>query len=131
MSFVTVSQAQGREPVTVLHIHDRINLGNVHEMDKAARDAYAAGARNLVIDLAEAPSITSAGLGALLALYKLLGRDTPSGDPQPVAAPDKPWKSTRLKLCNVSTHVREVLTIAGMNEYLEIHEGVAAAVASF
>ncbi|NTW12368.1 MAG: hypothetical protein HGA30_03555, partial [Anaerolineales bacterium] len=51
MDLVKVTQMQGRVPVTVFHIQDRINLGNYKLMEDAAREAFENGTRDLVIDL--------------------------------------------------------------------------------
>jgi anti-anti-sigma factor len=117
MNLVTVFQAQGHVPVTVLQLQDRVNMGNSAELEQAGREAYAAGARNMVLDLTKVPSLTSAGIRSLIIIYKMLS------DPKD--------KTGHLKLVNPTTYVRGVLDIAGMLEYLEIYESVAEAVASF
>lgn len=126
MSLVSVSQGQGRVPVTILHVHDRINLGNVAELEKAAQAAYAGGARDLLIDLAEAPSVTSAGLRAILSIYRLLG-----GDVAQAAPPGTPWKSAHFKLCNATAYVHDVLSTAGFTDYIDVHVSVQEALAAF
>jgi anti-anti-sigma factor len=115
MALVEISQAQGKVPVTVFHIQDRINLGNATELEKIAKDAYANGMRDLVIDLTKAPSITSAGIRSLVVIYKMLATD------------DK----KHCKLAGVPPQVREVLEIAGITETIEIYDTVDEAVASF
>ena len=61
MALVAVSQAQGRVPVTVFQLQDRVNLGNFKELEQTARDAFDNGMRNLVVDMSETPSMTSIG----------------------------------------------------------------------
>jgi len=133
MSIVTLSQTHGRVPVTILHLHDRVNLGNVGPFEQTAREAIASGARDVVLDLSEVPSITSVGLRAILTIHKLLGRDAPpTGEPAtPTEPPGRPWKSTHLKLLNPSVHVRQVLAIAGFDQYLDIYDTLSEALASF
>jgi anti-anti-sigma factor len=114
MSIVEVSQAQGRTPVTVLHLQDRINLGNAAEMEKAAREAFEGGVRNLVVDFSRTPSITSAGIRALVSVFKLFGAD-----------------GGRVKLAGLSDSIREVFDIAGIIEKVEIFDSVEEAAASF
>ena len=53
MSLVKISQAQGRIPVTVFHLQERVNLGNFAELEETAKEAYNNGMRDLVIDLGE------------------------------------------------------------------------------
>ena len=119
MSLIRVSQAKGRVPVTVFHLQDRVNLGNTAELEQAAREAYEAGMRNLVIHLSEAPSLTSAGIRAIVSLHKLLMKD--ESDPS----------TKHLKLVSPTSHVREILDIAGVSEHIDIYDELDEAVASF
>lgn len=115
MAIIEISQAQGRVPVTVFHLQDRVNLGNAAEMEKAAREAFENGARDMVIDMTKTPSITSAGIRSLVAIYKLFSADG----------------TNRVKLACVSPQIREIFEVAGITQHVEIHETVDDAVASF
>jgi anti-anti-sigma factor len=117
MKLVTVSQAQGRVPVTVFQLQDRLNMGNTAELDQAAKEAYDAGGRNMVIDLSKAPSLTSAGIRTILVIYKML------------TEPEE--KAKHLKLVCPTPYVRQVLDIAGLLDFIEIYDSLDAAVASF
>ena len=117
MNLVKVSQAQGKVPVTVFELQDRLNLGNAAELEQAAKEAYAAGGRNMVIDLSKAPSLTSAGIRTILVIHNMLAQ--------------KKSKSKHLKLVSPTPHVREVLDISGLLEYIDVCESLDEAVASF
>jgi anti-anti-sigma factor len=117
MKLVTVSQAQGRLPVTVLELQDRVNMGNTAELEQAAKEAHAAGGRNMVIDLSKAPSLTSAGIRTILVIYKML---TEPND-----------KTRHLKVVCPTPYVREVLKIAGLLDYIEVYDSLDEAVAAF
>jgi len=43
MALVKISQKEGRVPVTVFHLQDRVNLGNYEELEQTAKDAYENG----------------------------------------------------------------------------------------
>lgn len=118
MSLVIVSQAQGRIPVTVFELQDRVNLGNTAELEQAAREAYASGTRDLVIDISKVDSFTSAGIRALLVIYKLL-------------AGNEGRQSKHVKLVSPTSYVREVLRVAGVADSIEIYDSLEEAVASF
>ncbi len=126
MSFVGVTQVQGRVPVTVLHLQDRVNLGNVAEVEQAARQAYEQGARHLLIDLADAPSITSAGLRALLIIYRLFEGSEPKDEKT-----EGLGRSRHVKLLNLTPEVRMTLQIAGFDRFFESHVDLGKAIASF
>jgi anti-anti-sigma factor len=115
MAIVQVSQAQGSVPVTVFHLQDRINLGNAAEMEKAAKEAFENGAQNMVIDLTKTPSITSAGIRSLVAIYKIFSTDGVK----------------HVKLAGASAQIREVFEIAGITHHVEIFNTVDEAVAAF
>jgi anti-anti-sigma factor len=118
MNLVKVSQAKGRIPITVLLLQDRLNLGNISELEQAARDAFTAGARDMLIDLSKAPSLTSAGIRAILIIHKMLasaGKD-PDG---------------HLKLVSPTPYVREILRVAGLLDKIEVFSSFDEAVASF
>ena len=117
MNLVIVSQARGRVPVTVLQVQERVNMGNTAELEQAARQAFAAGGRDMVIDLARVPSLTSAGIRTILVIHRLL---TEEGS-----------QTRHLKLVNPTAYVRQVLDIAGLLVHMEIYSSVDEAVASF
>ena len=117
MKLVEISQAQGTKPVTVMRLRDRINLGNAAEVEKIAGEAIAGGCRYMVIDLSDAPSITSAGIRVLVTIYKLLSGPAQGGE--------------HLKLVCPTPDVREVMKIAGLLDYICVYEDLDSAVDSF
>ena len=118
MGLVIVSQAQGRVPVTVLALQDRVNLGNTAELEQAAREAYASGGRDMVVDLSKAPSLTSAGIRAIMLIHRMLGHQGQG-------------KSLHLKLVSPTPYVEEVLEIAGLLDYVDVFSSLKDAVSSF
>ena len=118
MSLVKVSQTEGRVPVTVFELQNRVNLGNTAELEQAGKDAYAKGTRDLVLDISKVDSFTSAGIRALMVLYKLM-------------AGDEGKESKHVKLVSPTSYVREVLEVAGITDSIEIFDTLDEAVASF
>jgi anti-anti-sigma factor len=118
MSLVIVSRAEGRVPVTIFELQDRVNLGNTGELEQAARDAYASGTRDLVLDISKVDSFTSAGIRALLIIHKLL-------------AGVEGRNSKHVKLVSPTSYVREVLEVAGVAEAIEIYDTLEEAIESF
>jgi anti-anti-sigma factor len=118
MGLVKISQAKGRIPVTVFELQDRVNLGNTAELEQAGKEAYASGTRDLVIDISKVDSFTSAGIRALLIIYKLL-------------AGDEGKKSKHVKLVSPTNYVREVLEVSEMSDSIEIYDTLEEAITSF
>ena len=115
MALVEISQAQGRVPVTVFQLQDRVNLGNFAELEQTAQRAFDNGMRSLVLDLSRTPSLTSIGIRAIVVIHKMLA-----------AEPGK-----HLKLAGVIQPIREMFDIAGITSFIEIYDTVDEAVAAF
>ena len=132
-SIVTTSQGQGRVPVAILRVRDRVNLGNADQLEQAARQVMAGGVHDILLDLTDVPSITSAGLRAILAIHQMLGQDASGvgGDPPTPEPSSQPWRSRHLKLLKPSPHVRQVLAVSGLDQYLDIHDSAEEALAAF
>ena len=116
MALLEISQKEGRIPVTVFQLQDRVNLGNYAELEQIAKDSYENGMRDLVIDLSKTPSLTSIGVRALVVIHRML-----SGA----------GSARHLKLAGPIPYVREMLQISGVTEYIEIYDTMDEAVASF
>jgi hypothetical protein len=128
---MTVSQEQGRVPVTVLHIKGEIR--DNREIEARAQAVYDGGARNLLLDLSEVPYMATAGLRALHAIYTMLRTDAPEESDEATKAgiAAGTFVSPHLKLLKPTPHVLEVLRIAGYDMFLEIHRDLKQAIASF
>ena len=115
MGVVQISQAEGRVPVTIFRLQDRVNLGNFAELEEAAKEAYHNGTRDLVMDLSQTVSLTSIGIRAIVIIHKMLSIDG----------------KKHLKIANPAPYIREMLDISGVTQYIEIYDTVDEAVTSF
>lgn len=118
MNLVIVSQAKGRVPVTVLQLQDLVTQGNMLEVEQAARQAFAAGVRDMVMDLSKSPAISSAGIRVMMVIHNMLGDNGKD-------------KNRHLKLVSPTPHVKDVLELTGLLEYIEVFPSLELAVASF
>jgi len=116
MTLVEITQTQGRIPVTVFQLQDRVNLGNYKELEQTAQQAYDNGMRDLVIDLSQTPSLTSIGIRTLVVIHKILMKDE---------------GGKHLKLAGVIQPIHEMFEIAGITTFIEIYDTVDEAVGSF
>jgi anti-anti-sigma factor len=134
---VAVSHAQGRVPVTILHLDGDLDASNYQDLIAAGKNAYDAGARDLLLDLSDVPYMSSSGLVALQSLAALV-----RGDALP--DPDAGWGGIRsihrdrdtglqphFKLLNPQPRVDRMLDTVGFKRYLEVFADLEAAVASF
>ena len=115
MTLVEISHAEGRVPVTVFQLQDRVNLGNFAELEATAKEAYNNGTRDLVIDLSKTEVLTSIGVRALVVIHKMLSED----------------RGKHLKLTGPSKEIRDMLEISGVTQYIQIYASIEDAVNSF
>ena len=121
---IRIAHEQGRVPITVFTIQGQINLGSTTQLEQLARAEHNRGMCDLLIDLSETTSLTSAGLRTLLALYRLL--ENPPSD-----ASEARQKAAHLKLLHLSPDLRRVLKIAGFDRFIDIYDDLPTAIASF
>lgn len=116
---ITTEQVQGRVPVTVFHLVGWLDAQSEEQLLAAAREVYDAGARFLLLDMAEVDTLTSAGMRAMQKVYKLL---TPS---------EEQFKVARLKLCNAPPQIHHILGITGFLQNIPNFDSQQAAIDSF
>ena len=130
---IQVSNQPGQVPVTVFHIVGDIDTNTYAQLEAQAQQAHAAGAANIVLDLAQVRYVSSAGIRAINEIYRLLRTDAPGESDaavsQGIAAGT--FKSPHLKLAQLNPRVHEALKMAGVDMFLEMHPDLAAALASF
>lgn len=106
-------------PVTVLHLRGWLDAQGEELLLAAARDAHDAGARFLLLNLAEVDTLTSAGMRAMQKVYKLF------------TAEEEHFKVARVKLCNAPPQVYHVLGVTGFLQNIPNYETQQAALDSF
>jgi anti-anti-sigma factor len=116
---ITKEQIEGKVPVTLLHLRGWLDAQGEESLLAAARDAYDAGSRFLLLDLSEVDTLTSAGMRAIQKVYKLY---TPA---------DEHFKVARVKLCNAPPQVYHVLGVTGFLQNIPNYETAQAAIDSF
>jgi len=134
---ITVSHAQGRVPVAVLHVHGEVDASSYQDLIVKAQEVHAAGTRDILMDLSEVSYMSSSGLVALQSIAALL-----RGDEMPDL--ESGWGALRavdrdrdigfqshFRLFNPQPRVDHVLEVVGFKRFLEIHTNLEEAVASF
>ena len=134
---ITLSQQQGRVPVTVVHLDGKLDSNSFQRLIDEAKKAYDGGARDLVLDMTKLTYISSAGIVSLHSVAKLFRGET-------MPDPEKGWGAIRsaekerdsgaqqhVKMCGVPPEVRSVLEVVGFSNFFEMHSDLQQAVASF
>lgn len=129
---ILVSQEQGRVPVTVFKVKGNIDSATYQQLAAQARQAFEGGMKYLLLDLSEAPYVSSAGIRALNDMILMLrDKSSESNDAMNKGIVDGTFKSPHVKLLNPNRNVAEVFRLAGMDMLLEVHQDYQKAVASF
>jgi anti-anti-sigma factor len=130
---ISISQQSARVPVTVFHIKGEIDAHTFEQLQKLAQESFQGGLRDLILDLSEVSYVSSAGLRAINNIFNLLRANAPGEDNASLSKGlrDGTYKSHHLKLLNPQPAVFKVLDIAGVDMYLEVHQNLNDALASF
>jgi len=135
---IFVSQAQGRVPVTVFKLEGQLDGQTYQDVIRKAREAYATGGRDFLLDLSDLTYISSAGLVALHSVALLV-----KGEALP--DPESGWSTLRsmssstesatpqqhLKLFNPRQDVLNVLEMVGFSAVFKVFTDFDEAVKSF
>ena len=134
---VTISQAQGRVPVTVLCPHGDLDGSSYRALITAAQDAIGEGAQYMVLDLSDTPYMSSSGLVALQSIAAMLRGDEPpdlDSGWSALHAVDRDRETGlqhHLRILNPQPRVEHVLDMVGFNRFLAVYTELETAIASF
>lgn len=128
---LSVSQEQGRVPVTALHVKGNIDSTSYLEFQSYAEKLLADGAENLIIDLRGVPYMSSAGLRALNQIYNKLRAQSEDVSSVSKGVTAGTYKSPHLKLASPSQRVLETLKMSGFDMFLDISSNLKDALALF
>lgn len=134
---ISLSQQQGRVPVTILHLAGDFDASNYTDVIRRAQELYDGGARDLVIDLGKVPYMSSAGLMSLHTVSLIFsGQSMQSGSSgRPVfrALDLQRDQAARehVKLLNPQPAVDQVLDTVGLKQFFQVFSDLDSAVKSF
>lgn len=128
---LSVTQENGRVPVTVLHVKGNIDSTSYQEFQSRAEKLLADGAKDLLVDLREVPYLSSAGLRALNQIYNKLRSQTEDSGSISKGLTAGTYKSPHLKLLSPKARVMETLKMSGFDMFLDIAGNLKEAVALF
>lgn len=132
-----VTQAQGRVPVTILHLAGRIDASNYQTVVDKAKELYEAGARDLLLDLSDVSFISSAGIVSLhrtALLFRGEKVEEEESGWNAIHAIDRDQTGgtqEHVKLFNPRPDVDHTLDLVGFKRYFDFFTDLNAAVSSF
>jgi anti-anti-sigma regulatory factor len=134
---ISVSQAQGNVPVTVIKLDGQLDGQNYQELIAKAQELYDAGGRDFLLDLSDLTYISSAGLVALHSVALLArGEELPDVEGgwsayRSMGRSSEAGMQKHVKLLNPRTEVMDVLDMVGFSNVFEIFTDRETAVNSF
>jgi anti-anti-sigma regulatory factor len=127
---ISVSQANGRIPVTIFHLHG--DLVEEEPLRSEAEQAVANGSQAILLDLQDVPYISSAGLRAIQRVFELLHASNDvdkSAMNRGIAAGT--FSAPNLKLLNPSKNAARALSVSGYDMFLKVFTNKDEAIRSF
>lgn len=132
---IKTSIETSRVPVMIMHITGNIDSTSHEMFTTKTLELIQDGARYILIDLSEAPFISSAGLRAMHGIFKKLRSMYPDTDLSEIEFKKRvgkgAYKSPYLKLLNLSKDTQTAFELSGFDMFIETHTDMAEAIASF
>ena len=139
---ITISKTEQPAAVTVLHLEGTLDGSNHQSLIDEAHKMYAAGVRDLILDLSKLTFISSAGLGAFHQVALLFqGKKQPEKDDtwgayrwaayRSIDRDHKHKSHEHVRLLSPTKEVKDVLDMIGFTSLFEIFTDLAQAAASF
>jgi anti-sigma B factor antagonist len=134
---ISVSQAQGNVPVSVVKVAGQLDGQNYQELITKAQELFKTGTRDFLIDLSDLSYIRSAGLVALHSVALLAkGEELPDTEHgwsayRSMGRTSTAGTQTHVKLLNPREEVRNVLDMVGFTNVFEVFTDLDEAVKSF
>lgn len=131
---IKVTTENRQVPITVLHVDGNIDSSTYASFQAKAQELIDRGARHIVVDLSHVPFVSSAGLRALHEIFNQLR----AKDPDKISEEDVrkgisagTYKSSQLKLVNLSNETKTVFQMSGFDMFIDIYDDMEKALASF
>ena len=132
---IEISTEKARVPVTILDVAGDIDSFTYDALLSQARQLIADGARYMILDLADVPYVSSAGLRTIYTIFLDLRAVHPEENLSEAeiekAARAGTYKSPYLKLLNVSDGVQGVFQMGGFDRYIETYNDLKTAIDTF
>ncbi len=130
---IKVTTENGRVPVTVLHLEGDLDSSTYLSFQSKANELITNGARHVLVDLTKVRFVSSAGLRAFHEIFNRLRSLSPDTSDSEMHRQinEGTYKSPSLKLLKPSKLAQESMKTAGFDMFLEIHEDLSTAIASF
>lgn len=130
---LSVSTEKARVPITVVHVEGNLDSASYEAFRSQVDDLIKKGTRYILVDLTNAPYVSSAGLRALNNIFVRLRELIPDVSEEEMRAGINAgtYKSPHLKLLNPSKASTVALDSSGFSLFIEQFTDLKKALASF
>lgn len=132
---IKTTTENGRVPVTVIHVSGNLDSSTYEAFQSEVDGLIEGGTRYVLLDLAQAKFISSAGFRAFNNIFNKLRSLHPdtnlSEEELKKGISDGTYKSPHLKLIGLSDEARTTFEMAGFDLFIETYTDQKTAVASF
>jgi anti-anti-sigma factor len=130
---ITTTTETARVPVTIVHVNGNIDSTTFQNFQSKIEELISNGASHILVDLSNAPYISSAGLRAIHNIFNQLRSLHKDADDETLRKNMSIgyYKSPYLKVTNLSTEAAEVFELGGFDTYIEVYNDMDKALNSF
>jgi hypothetical protein len=123
MGIVMISETSEPVGISIFHIQENLNMGNVDGLVQAAISAHKAGKRKIILDFSKIQYISSAGIRGLMEIYHLFN-DAETDDGSDLLATQTVGGKMKcnLWLSNCSGLILKTLNIAAVTDIIPLSE---------
>lgn len=124
---------QGRVPVTLMQVKGNLDTASFQVFQSKADELIAGGARHILVDLANVPFVSSAGLRGLQYMFNRLRAENKEMSEEEMhrGIREGTYKSPHLKVINLSEQATTAFKTAGFDMFIEIFTDLETAVSAF
>lgn len=130
---ITTATENGRVTVTIVRVSGNLDSTTYQIFQSKVEELINGGARHILIDMTDAPYISSAGLRALQSIFYILRdkNEDVNEDKMHKGISAGTYKSPFLKLLNLSKNAETAFKTAGFDMFLETFTDQKSAIAAF
>lgn len=130
---IIVTEENTRVPITILRVKGNIDSQTHQAFETKANELIDHGARYILVDLADAEFVSSAGLRALHNIFNKLRSLHQDVDDEELRKKMSTggYRSPYIKIVNPSDQIRDIFVISGFDTYIEAYDDPRKAIASF
>jgi anti-anti-sigma factor len=130
---ITTSLAEGRVPVTVVHLKGNFDSNSVEAYNQAILKILGSGTKDILMDMGGVVFMSSVGIRAISSLYDQLHANYSPEEKKAVLEATRAgtYRAPHLKICAPQKNVLEIIKMVNLDWYIQIFPSEKEAVAAF